>query len=259
MAVSVAEEAISLLLEMAEQGDIDPWDVEVIDVIDKFLSRLSPSATTRDLSESGQAFLYAAMLVYLKAMALADPTAEPEPEPEELPLFVDPLSAWSPKQLDQVLKPRAVPRLTRTRPVTLKELIQHLQDLDQLLQQRPDTPAKAPKKRISRQKALAAITELAHPENLLETTAELESLLAQLWQQGCPGIEFDELVGHYQRVSFQSQDSEISQQHPHRIQLFWSLLLMASRSQVELKQEDFYQDLTVLPCRLDESLPPSQQ
>ncbi len=251
MAVSLAEEAISLLLDMAEQGEIDPWDVEVIDVVDRFLSRLSPAANTHDLSESGQAFLYAAMLVYLKAMALTDPTVdEPDPEPETLSLFEDPLETWSPKRLDKVLKPRPVPRLNRTRPVTLKELIQHLQDLEGILQNRPEKPPTAPKKRLSRQKAMAAITELAHPENLLETTAELESLLAQLWQRGLQNLSFERLVEHYQGAAFQPEMTANSHGsvQPHRIQVFWSLLLMASRSQVDLRQEEFYQDLTVLPC-----------
>lgn len=71
--MNLTDAAISLLLNLAEQGEIDPWDVQVIDVIDRFLAHLAPTACTQDLSESGQAFLYAAMLVYLKAMALGSP------------------------------------------------------------------------------------------------------------------------------------------------------------------------------------------
>jgi segregation and condensation protein A len=251
-AVSVTEAAIDLLLELAERGDIDPWDVEVIEVIDRFLTQLAPRATTQDLTESGQAFLYAAMLVYLKAMALSVP-AEDESDAEEdlLPEDEAPIG-WPPRQLDQVLQTRAVPRLARTRPITLKELIQHLQDLDALLQQRPEVEPKPPKKRLSRKQALDAITELAHPENLLETTAELESLLAQLWQQGISGVEFDELLIRINGDPVSEEDHHLK---PHRIQIFWSLLLMASRSQVELHQEEFYQDLHIIPCL--PALPPT--
>ncbi|MCJ2543770.1 segregation/condensation protein A [Thermostichus vulcanus] len=242
MAFSPTEEAISLLIDLAERGEIDPWDVQVIEVIDRFLSRMAPTSSSHDLSESGQALLYAAMLVYLKAMALA----EPEPEAEEAHADLmdaggDPLPGWSLAQLDRVLQPRAVPRLSRTRPVTLKELIGHLQELETLLEQRSEPTPKPLTQRISRKQALSAITQLAHPENLLETTAELESLLAQLWQQGFAHISFGDLQQYFR------QKSSVGSVHP--IQMFWSLLLMASRSQVELHQEEFYGPLTVLPCK----------
>ncbi|HEY9751179.1 MAG TPA: segregation/condensation protein A, partial [Allocoleopsis sp.] len=78
MVLSLAQSAIALLTELAERGEIDPWDVQVIEVIDRFLSELTPSDTTEmsratyeaDLSRSGQAFLYASMLVLLKADTL---------------------------------------------------------------------------------------------------------------------------------------------------------------------------------------------
>jgi segregation and condensation protein A len=254
MAVSLAEEAIVLLIELAEKGEINPWDVNVIDVIDRFLTQASPTATTRDLSESGQAFLYAAMLVYLKAMALADPEPEEAPLPEDESTWAeDPLASWSPHRLEHVLQPRAVPRLTRTRPVTLKDLIRHLQELESVLKEQPEPSAKPLTQRVTRKQALAAITQLAHPENLLETAAGLESLLAQLWQGGVAHLSFERLIVEVAAnpdtvlLGQGSGSHSLPSVTPHRIQLFWALLLMASRSQVELRQEQFYQDLTILP------------
>ncbi|MCF2972333.1 segregation/condensation protein A [Synechococcus sp. Nb3U1] len=240
MAFSPTEEAISLLIDLAERGEIDPWDVQVIEVIDRFLTRMAPTSSSHDLSESGQALLYAAMLVYLKAMALAEPEVG-EANEDLMDLGTDPLPGWSLAQLDRVLQPRAVPRLSRTRPVTLKELIGHLQELETLLEQRPESAPKPLTQRITRKQALSAITQLAHPENLLETTAELESLLAQLWQQGFAHMSFGDLQQYFRQTS--------SAGSVHPIQLFWSLLLMASRSQVELHQEEFYGPLTILPYR----------
>jgi segregation and condensation protein A len=248
MAVSVAEEAIALLLDLAERGEIDPWDVQVIEVIDRFLAHLTPSS--RDLLESGQAFLYAAMLVYLKAMALAEPDLDQAEDPGPLEELVpDQISrTLTPRQLDQILQPRAVPRIHRTRPITLRELIHHLQELESTLQERPPG-SKTPPKRVTRQQALAAITQLAHPENLLETTAALESLLAQIWQRGIQRIGFDDLLALVKQAAVQQTGVNQTQDPhaPHRIQVFWSLLLMASRSQVDLIQETFYGDLTIVP------------
>lgn len=243
MAYSPTEEAIALLIDLAERGEIDPWDVQVIEVIDRFLARMAPTGSSHDLSESGQALLHAAMLVYLKAMALAEPEAE-ESEPSPVEVEVDPWPSWSLAHLDRVLQPRAAPRLQRTRPVTLKELIAHLQELETLLEHQPEAAPKPLAQRISRQQALSAITQLAHPENLLETTAELESLLAQLWQQGLTQISFVDLQQHFCQKSYQNGSSGTI----HPIQVFWSLLLMAARSQVELCQEEFYGPLTIRPC-----------
>ena len=37
---SPASEAIALLIDLAQKGEIDPWDVQVIEVIDRFLDEL---------------------------------------------------------------------------------------------------------------------------------------------------------------------------------------------------------------------------
>ncbi|NER84710.1 MAG: segregation/condensation protein A, partial [Leptolyngbya sp. SIO1D8] len=45
MTVSLAQNAIAFLIDLAEQGEIDPWDVKVIDVIDRFLKTLKTEPT----------------------------------------------------------------------------------------------------------------------------------------------------------------------------------------------------------------------
>src|SRR4028118_806942 len=79
-------EGIAILIDLAERGEIDPWDVKVIEVFDRCLSKLTnacdadPSKDFSDLSHSGQAFLYASMLVLLKAesIVLSEPPANPD-------------------------------------------------------------------------------------------------------------------------------------------------------------------------------------
>ena len=235
---SLAEEAISLLLELAERGEIDPWDVQVIDVIDRFLLQLAPTANTRDLSESAQAFLYASMLVYLKAIALA----ETEEEEEEADAFdeapwdgdIDPLP---PIPLEQTLKPRPVARISRTRPVTLKEIIAQLQVLEDAAKHQEGRPKRSRRTAIAKGERITSIAQLSHPENLAEIVAMLEPILAGNWQHSS-SIEIQVLLSRHQ------------EKHPGKASIasiFWALLMMASRSQVHLKQEEFYGDLSVLP------------
>ncbi|NEO02274.1 MAG: segregation/condensation protein A, partial [Moorea sp. SIO3I7] len=40
MTTTPATEAIAILIDVAQRGEIDPWDVQVIDVIDRYLSTL---------------------------------------------------------------------------------------------------------------------------------------------------------------------------------------------------------------------------
>src|SRR4028118_56492 len=76
MTETPATEAIALLIDLAQRGEINPWDVQVIEVIDRYLSTVALGNDTdlgrcdADLSQSGQAFLWASMLVLLKADTL---------------------------------------------------------------------------------------------------------------------------------------------------------------------------------------------
>lgn len=62
MTETPANEAIALLIDLAQRGEINPWDVQVIEVIDRYLSELAlgnevqPGQRDADLSQSGQAF-----------------------------------------------------------------------------------------------------------------------------------------------------------------------------------------------------------
>ena len=86
MTVTPATQAIALLIDLAQRGEINPWDVQVIEVIDRCLSELAisidaePGRRDADLFQSGQAFLWASMLVLLKADTLARLEDAQEPE-----------------------------------------------------------------------------------------------------------------------------------------------------------------------------------
>ena len=84
-AESGARLAIRLLQDAAERGDLDPWDVDVIAVVDGFLDQLrqrievpervaavmtGQGALRADLADSSEAFLAASVLVGLKAEIL---------------------------------------------------------------------------------------------------------------------------------------------------------------------------------------------
>lgn len=261
MAVSLAQNAIALLIELAERGEIDPWDVQVIEVIDRFLSQIQPLQTPlegrapyeADLSQSGQAFLYASMLVLLKAdsLARADIQQDEEDLEGEALIELDENERALPLNLEQRLRRRAVARPTQQRRVTLKELIAQLELIaTAMTESRPRRKTRRPRPQSTRQ-AVRAIAQLAHQENLSEVAAALEQFLNDRWEelsQSSEWMEFEELlerwVGSEEALAVQTPNPHHSEQSD-RVGVFWALLFLSAQSKVELSQEEFYRDLRV--------------
>jgi segregation and condensation protein A len=158
--------AIRLLQDAAERGEIDPWDVDVIAVIDGFLDQLRQriglprlvapvgGSYEQDLAESSEAFLAASVLVGLKAEVLEADTFPPEPVAEDAFDF-DEADRWGsqelilelPRRPERHLRRRPVAPPPLRRPVTLGELIRQLEDIAERLESDPaqgDSPATAP-------------------------------------------------------------------------------------------------------------------
>jgi segregation and condensation protein A len=260
MALSLAQNAIALLIDLSERGEIDPWDVKVIDVIDRFLSQLKPLQAVEagrvpyeaDLSESGQAFLYASMLVLLKADTLARTTQDEAPlEDEFLEESDGTVGAPLPLSLERRLRRRAVARPMQSRQVTLQELISQLEMMAAAVSDpRPRQRVRRPRPQ-SRSQAVRVITQLAHQENLSEIAAALEQFLQEHWDamsQGDEWMEFEQLLELWvasDAAAETRQEGHHATPQGDRVGVFWALLYLSAQSKVELLQEEFYQDLRV--------------
>lgn len=262
MALSFAEDAIALLINMAEQGEIDPWDVKVIEVIDRFLNDLAPVMDGRELyekslSSSGQAFLYASMLVLLKADSLTqvEQSEEAQTELEDAAFLEASLPGSSlPPYLERQIRRRAVAQPPQRRKVTLKDLIDQLRTIAVALED------PSPRKRLrrppaqSKSQTVRAIAQLAHQENLSEMAAALEQFFveylpdaheAQNW------LDFEFLLQLWTEsqatAKIPIQSTEAHSPNHDRVGIFWALLLLSAQSKVELEQEEFYGQLRVRP------------
>ncbi|MEM1368565.1 MAG: segregation/condensation protein A [Cyanobacteria bacterium P01_H01_bin.15] len=250
---ATADYAISTLIDLAHRGEIDPWDVQVIDVIDRFLLDIGinhdVSAQESDLPRSGQAFLWAAMLVLLKAQNLEQVQAEADElesdiiESDEPLLDPETLVPLLPPNPEQLLRRRSAAPPPRKRRVTLTELIAQIQQLAAEMEERPKpTPKKKAPRQYSRREAVRHINALAHNENLTETALQLEAFLANHVSQLSPVMTIEELVTLWRS---RPQITEIHSAKSDRVGVFWALLLLSSQSKVELEQQEFYQDLTI--------------
>ncbi|AFZ02438.1 segregation/condensation protein A [Calothrix sp. PCC 6303] len=260
-------EKITQLIHQAEQGDIDPWDVKVIEVIDRFLELMAPEVTTRgyeaDLSQSGQAFLSASMLVLFKANTLMQmQVAEDEQEAfldELLPDLEEGLLHHTKRlPLEQAIRRRSSAMPPPKRRVTLNELIEQLQVMaDQLkkVQQKEVKPLRDISDREQRTpfnsvRSMRQALDLAHQENLTEVAAELEQLLYRSASELLleeEWIKLDQLVELWQQEKQPLQSLSAHHQSPNSslVGVFWALLLLSAQSKVEIYQEDFYQELKV--------------
>lgn len=279
-------EGIALLIDLATRGEIDPWDVQVIEVIDRYLSEIvlaqeaSLGTYEAGLSQSGQAFLSASMLVLFKANTLVDlepPAGDLDPEANDLLSEAeDGAEVKLRVPLERQLRRRPAALPPQKRRVTLKELIDQLQLMATQLQQQEaialstsSTYARRLRSQSRATHTARAIAQLAHQENLTEVAAQLEQFLnhhvdlmtpeqswlnldtlVELWtktnQQGSkapPGSEERSTDG--QDFSEPSSPRFLPSQHNDRVSVFWALLLLSAQSKVELAQEEFYQDIKI--------------
>ncbi|MGF1542413.1 MAG: segregation/condensation protein A [Pleurocapsa sp.] len=255
MTIIPAQKAIADLIDLAERGEIDPWDVPVISIIDRFLTELGLIDETQtppqaNLPQSGQTFLWASMLVLFKADSLHLTQTEPlEPEPEEFletEIFSEvELVRSLPANLEEQIRRRTSVQSVGKRRVTLQELIEQLEHIAAEIEAAESNGTPKPSKR-SRSAAIKAIAKLAHNENLTELAAQLERFLYSSLPEIAPDrdcVDWEQLL-HF----WQTQEQSTGNLEDHgldRAGIFWALLLLSAQSKVELSQKEFYQDLSI--------------
>ena len=175
-----AANAIETLKNLAQQGEIDPWDVQVIEVVDRFLNEIENTQQSdkvfqqTTLPKSGQAFLWASMLVRFKADTLDRLHSQSFTQEEDFN-EVDNIEEDIVKKqllrpdLEKYLRRRNAALPTRKRKVNLQELISYIEEFAEELE--VSKPSKKPQKTpraYSQREATKMVVELAHQENLTE-------------------------------------------------------------------------------------------
>ncbi len=245
-------QSISQIIDRAQRGEIDPWDVRVIEAIDCYLGQLDFATQSdlkvqeKELSLSGQAFLQASMLVLLKADRLDLLESLEEDEENDAEEDLEPETETSngnqpslPPRLEKYLRRRGVAPKPQKRQASLEELLTQLQKVAQVMQEKPQKPRQ--KRRSNRQNRLRtvqSITRLTQEENVTETAASLEKFLQENWRslasETC-WVSLDNVLLSWSRGN----------QAEEKVRVFWALLVLSAQSKVELCQEHFYQDVSI--------------
>ena len=250
---SGARLAIRLLQDAAQRGEIDPWDVDVIPVVDGFLDQLKqrievPKKISQhfsqnggsyevDLAQSSEAFLAASVLVGLKAEVLESEMFSAEKEVEDDSGFDYGEQGWLDDSFQLPLRPErhllrrpvAVPPFRR--PVTLGELIHQLETIAESLENDElQNRRKLRQKKLSNREIITQVSSLAHREKLPETTAAL-AIFINKWEQALNWVDFELLVDNWKANSASDNlDTD-------RVGVFWALLFLCSQGKVEIDQK----------------------
>ena len=139
---------ISILVDLAKSGKIDPWNIDIIDIYDKYCAKLSELEARNNLKYAGRASVFASILLKIKSNILDGIEASDfEPQDEEFEEFDDDFDPYEDAEqlkisstnvisFSEVLQRRTSTRLNRNRNVTLKDLIRHIEFYEELEKKR---------------------------------------------------------------------------------------------------------------------------
>lgn len=243
--LSNGEYTLEILVDMAKDGEIDPWDINLEDLTERFLKALS-TIPRENLREAGKGLFFASVLLRMKSDVLALKASEALNFGVEEDSFEDLLEeellrdATGVRQitfhdLEKAIKRRTVQKAKRYRRMTLEDLISALVDAEK--------EEEARKERLEQQKLFDEfldvdfivepevsddILELTHAENIEEAIEKARGfVLEHLIDDN--GVHFNELVKYLDSWS----------------NAFLSILFLAHDNEVSLKQEEFYGDLWI--------------
>lgn len=237
---------VELLVNLAEAGEIDPWNIDVVVVTDKFLEHLDEG----DLKTSGRALFYASVLLRMKGDALLNPdeAEEDQQQPAEpVPGMAtgvgDPI-----EQLEAEMDRRLERKRVRGSPETLEDLVRQLRDAERRIWWKeareydttgsPSGYARGTQTldyhatdaaRAGGEPTEAEVTGTAHAEDM---EAVVEDVHAALRDQ-------------YEKDRTEVLYTEIESAGGSRIMTYLGLLFLANRGRIVLQQDELFGDLWI--------------
>jgi segregation and condensation protein A len=239
----VVEDPVEILVGLAERGEIDPWNINIIEVTDRFLSELE-RCRQLNLQVSGRTLFYAATLLRMKSEHLelfSDPDEAGADEDDEffgedfdvaLDSEIEYNGRLGPiERLEHEIQRRLDRKNMRQSPVTLFELIIELKNLEKEERRRRRISDTGDDSLIYADDVVG----IAHDEDYQESAMTvLEECL------DC--IELKEemtLVQICQKLGWGMPE------------VYIPLLFLAHEGRCSLRQEEFFGDVYVQICRAD--------
>ncbi|RRJ28044.1 segregation and condensation protein A [Halocatena pleomorpha] len=249
-------EPVELLVQLAEDEEIDPWNIDLVAVTDKFLGALDSA----DLRAGGRALFYASVLLRMKSEALTE-ASEPEESAdiEEEHQWIEPTATEAPgtapengrdpfDALEQEMDRRLDRKRARGTPQTLDELVRELRERErnthwkesrtydtsdsprgfsrgtQTLDYRDDDA-----RRMDEEPSETEVTGTTHTEDIETTIQTVYRALCEQYDRGRDAVLY----------------AEINAVGGSRVETFLALLFLGHRGQVRLEQDELFGDLWI--------------
>jgi segregation and condensation protein A len=238
------EDPIEILVGLAERGEIDPWNINIIEVTDRFLSELERRREL-NLKLSGRTLFYAATLLRMKSeqlLILASPEddvgeEDGDPSDEDYGGFTDGEIEYTGRlgiieRLEHEIQRRLDRKNMRQSPITLFELITELKNIEKEERRRRRMAADPTEAQLV---DADDVVSIAHDEGYqASSSVVLEECLSLLEIDG--EMTLAELCG------------KLGWGMP---EVYIPLLFLAHEGRCQLRQEEFFGDIWVQLCRAE--------
>ena len=239
-----SNDGIGILVDMAKQGKIDPWHIDILDVTEKYLQRMI-ELKSLNLRVASRTLLFASILCRLQSNVLAGLSLEDfKDEPQDDVIYDDDgfiveypednefIPTSNVVSFDEALQRRTSIRLNRNRVVTLKDLIKQLEFYEKLEKRASIKSAHERAKRHVRNYSRLTpeeIVSMAHEEYIEEAVLKLKDNLEQIFARE-------------ERIEL----NELTMLGMDKISAYLALLFLSRDADYELEQKEFYSDLYVV-------------
>ncbi len=237
------DRALELLVDMVRGGTVDPWDVDLRLVVDRYLEAIEAMGPG-DLPKSGRLLFFASVLVRMKAQLLAGQGASLVAEPLAEDAGDMGSEDWLPEEIDDdeasaalfrsprrgageiVLFPRE--RSVKSRPLTVRDLLDALERAEAHERKMEAERARKNRKNVVPFKNVREAMATVHQDDFETDVRTAKALLDQALA----------LAGE--------ADLRIFEGSLDRISGYLSLLFLAAKGEVELRQPEFYGEVRIV-------------
>lgn len=250
-------DGIEILVQMAKQGKIDPWNIDLADIADKYMLQIAESKSN-NLRTNGRALFFLAVLLKMKSNILVNINpAEFEVQEEFNPEYMEDDDSRFNDDLyyqdfpnnvipiEDIIKRRNSTKLNRNRIVTLKDLIRQLEFYEKIDKEISikNSLERAKQRRVRNYGNMTPddIINLAHEEYIESSVRILHENLIKIFEK-------EEKV-ELETLTLLGLD---------KISAYIALLFLSVESEFELQQDEFYSNLYVVKGKAPEVIEEGQ-
>ncbi len=217
-AQDIYEEPVEILVNLVREGEINPWNIDIVEITDKFLHHID-KLERMDLRISGRTLHYAAILLRMKSNILVEePVIEDDSWIDDTDFF----------DVDDYPVPKPPVRRYSQRSVTLDELILELEKAE-VVERRKTIRKKARETIELARPTIEQVLNVAHEEDIEGRVDTMRETLSSILEDRTY-ITLSELL---------------SGDRSNKLMTYISLLFLATNKEIWLEQEELFGELYI--------------